>query len=231
MCTSTAGAPLLLPRHPRARQGPLLDAPAWSPLHPAMSRAILRFPLVLFSFHRSPTPMAWRPMEKQDTGSLDSPCILRLCLHYRGPAVMLWQILTGDKPWKMNMLPFGTITLGTSFPDLPRLMWSLENGFSNTSSMPMAPWRGTRPVGSFGGSLNALVWIMTNPSARLSNQPLFAPSLLWHTPGIGRSINSMSRTLSSTERYQRQYIALSLPGSLILLFRIMSADLTNPSTA
>ena len=67
---STAGVLLLLPRHPSARQERLLDVPAWSPLHLAMSRAILRFLLVLFPFRRSPTPTAWRPVEKQATGSL-----------------------------------------------------------------------------------------------------------------------------------------------------------------
>ena len=186
---STAGVLLLLPRHPSARQERLLDVPAWSPLHLAMSRAILRFLLVLFPFRRSPTPTAWRPVEKQATGSLASPCIPRPCLPYRGPIKMPLLILIGTRPWKMNMQLFRTTTPGTSSLAPPRPMLLLENGFSNTSSMPMAHWRDTRLVGYFGDSLNAPVLIMMKLSARLSSQPLFGQSSRWHTPGIGRFIN------------------------------------------
>lgn len=188
---STAGALLLLPRHWSARQEPLLNALAWSPLHLVMSRVTLRSLLVLFPFRWSPTPTAWRPMEKQATGSLASLCIPRPCLHYRGPVVMLLLILIGARPWKMNMQLFRTTTLGISSPALPRLTLLLENGFSSTSSMQMAHWRDTRLVGYFGDSLNASVLTMMKPSARLLSQPLFAQSSWWHTLGIGRFINLM----------------------------------------
>ena len=141
-----------------------------------MSRATLRSLMVLSPFRRSPTPIVWRPMEKQGTGSLVSPCMPRPSLHSRGPAVMLLLILIGAGPWKTNMQHFKPTTLGILSPVLPRPMWLLGNGSSNTSSMLMALWNATRLVGCFGASLNTPVLIMTKLSVRLSSQPLFEQS-------------------------------------------------------
>jgi hypothetical protein len=66
---------------------------------------------------------------------------------------------------------------------------SPASGYSNTSSVLMAPWLAIRPGGSFAASRSGMTSTMTRCSARSSNKPpsgLFSASPF---PALGRSIS------------------------------------------
>jgi len=184
-----------VPQHPACHQslllGLLLDAPASFHLHHALSRVVLHFQPALFPSRLLPILMAWRLVGSLGSSNPVLPCTPKLCPRYHGPVATLLPIIIGVGLWKKNMLLSWTTTLGISFLAQPRRMWSPANGFSNISSMLMAPWTDTRLDGYFAGLHNAPVLITTKPSALSSSQPLFAPSSLWLILGTGRSINLM----------------------------------------
>jgi len=101
-------------RHPSPPPGLglLLDAPAWFPLHRAMSRVALHCQQELSPSRPSPTLMAWRPARSLGIDSLALLYTPRLCPLCRGPVGMLLPILIGVGPWKKNLPLSWTTILG-----------------------------------------------------------------------------------------------------------------------
>jgi hypothetical protein len=153
---------------------------------------------------------------------------LSLRVHLHPPLSMQHCVTRTDTwPWKLSSRLFKRIERGHSFHDCPTSTSSLANGYSRTSSTPMALSSVAKPTGSFRVSSNVRGSTSTRHSPLSSSLALFTSCYIWRHPATGLSTNSTSRMHSCMASWLNGSIASSLPASSTTPIPTMFASSSN----